>query len=75
MLTVIYVIGASAVGFLVGIIVEVAIDAEQIRTLNAKISKLEMENQALIDGKTEVIEIVDNRKQDGNVYHDYFNPF
>ena len=75
MLTVIYVIGASAVGFLVGIIVEVAIDAEQIRTLNAKISKLEMENQALIDGKTEVIEIVDNRKQDGNVYHDYFKPF
>lgn len=75
MLTVIYVIGASAVGFLVGIIVEVAIDAEQIRTLNAKISKLEMENQSLIDGKTEVIEIVDNRKQDGNVYHDYFNPF
>ena len=69
MLTVIYVIGASAVGFLVGIIVEVAIDAEQIRTLNAKISKLEMENQALIDGKVEVIEIVDNRKQDGNVYH------
>ena len=75
MLTVIYVIGASAVGFLVGIIVEVAIDAEQIRTLNAKISKLEMENQALIDGKVEVIEIVDNRKQDGNVYHYYFKPF
>ena len=75
MLTVIYVIGASAVGFLVGIIVEVAIDAEQIRTFNAKISKLEMENQALIDGKTEVIEIVDNRKQDDNVYHDYFKPF
>ena len=75
MLTVIYVIGASAVGFLVGIIVEVAIDAEQIRTLNAKISKLETENQALIDGKTEVIEIVDNRKQDDNVYHDYFRPF
>ena len=75
MLTVIYVIGASAVGFLVGIIVEVAIDAEQIRTFNAKISKLEMENQALIDGKTEVIEIVDNRKKDDNVYHDYFKPF
>ena len=75
MLTVIYVIGASAVGFLVGIIVEVFIDAEQVRSLSDRIEKLESDNQALIDGKTEVIEIVDNRKKDNNVYHDYFKPF
>lgn len=75
MLTVIYVIGASAVGFLAGIIVEVFIDADQVRRMNAKISELETMNQSLIDGRTEVIEIVDNRTKDDNVYHDYFKPF
>lgn len=75
MLTVIYIVGASAVGFLAGIIVEVFIDAEQVRSLTDRIAKLESDNQALIDGKTEVIEIVDNRKKDDNVYHDYFKPF
>ena len=75
MLTVIYIVGASAVGFLAGIIVEVFIDAEQVRSLSDRIEKLESDNQALIDGKTEVIEIVDNRKKDDNVYHDYFKPF
>ena len=75
MLTVIYCIGALAVGFLVGVITEVFIDAEQVRGLNARISELETMNQSLIDGKTEVIEIVDNRKKDESVYHDYFKPF
>lgn len=75
MLTVIYVIGASAVGFLAGIIVEVFIDADQVRRMNAKISELETMNQSLIDGKTEVIEIVDNRTKDEPVCHDYFKPF
>lgn len=66
---------ALAVGFLIGIITEVFIDADQVRQLNERISKLRMENQALIDGTTEVIEIVDNRVENEEVYHDYFKPF
>ena len=75
MLTVIYVIGALAVGFLIGVTTETFIDAEQVKSLRDRISELETEKQDLIDGKVEVIEIVDNRKQDDNVYHDYFRPF
>jgi hypothetical protein len=55
---------------------ELFIDAEQVRRLNSHIDKLKLENEALINGKTEVIEIVDNRKHDDeSVYHDYFKPF
>ena len=74
MLTVIYTLGALAIGFLAGIVTETFIDAEQVRSLNNKIDRLKVENQALIDGHTEVIEVVDNREDD-NPYHDYFKPF
>ncbi|MCR4556366.1 MAG: hypothetical protein K5779_00895 [Saccharofermentans sp.] len=74
-LTIIYIVAALAVGFLIGIITEVFIDADQLRQLTERISKLKMENQALIDGRTEVIEIVDNRVENEEAYHDYFKPF
>ena len=66
---------ALAVGFIIGILAETIIDADQVRRLNATIDRLKTENQALIDGKTEVIEIVDNRTKDDAIYHDYFKPF
>lgn len=63
-------------GFLLGLTVEVMIDAEQIRKLQKHVDKLNFENEMLIQNKTEVIEIIDNRKQnDESVYHDYFKPF
>ena len=55
MLTVIYVIGASAVGFRAGIITEVFIDADQVRRMNAKISELETMNQSLKDCQMSII--------------------
>lgn len=61
LLTIIYLLGVFAVGFITGVTVELFIDAEQIRRLNNHIDKLKLENEALINGKTEVIEIVDNR--------------
>lgn len=63
---------ALAVGFIIGILAETIIDAEQVRKLNAQINRLKFENQTLIENKTEIIEIVDNRKEDSV---DYFKPF
>ena len=48
-------------GFIIGVTVELFIDADQVRRLNNHIDKLKLENEALINGHTEVIEIVDNR--------------
>ena len=75
-LTILYITAALALGFLLGLTVEVMIDAEQIRKLQKHVDKLKFENEMLIQNKTEVIEIIDNRKQnDESVYHDYFKPF
>lgn len=51
--------GALGLGFLIGASVEVFIDAEQIRKLNHTIDRLRLENKALMEKKTEVIEIYD----------------
>lgn len=51
--------GALGLGFLIGASVEVFIDAEQIRKLNHTIDRLKLENKALMERKTEVIEIYD----------------
>ena len=47
LLEVIYIVGAGAVGFLVGIIVELCIDTDNIRDLQEKNHKLKLENEAL----------------------------
>lgn len=74
MLTVIYCIGTSAIGFMFGIIVELFMDAEQIRRLSSKNEKLTLENiQLRQEAKHEVIEIVDNRAVPAD--QNYFRPF
>ena len=68
LLEVIYILGAGAVGFLVGIIVELCIDTDNIRDLQEKNHKLELENEALRKkAKHEVIEIIDNRTKENEI--------
>ena len=64
-LEIIYCIGASAVGVLIGMIVELVIDTSTIRDLQDHNRKLELENEQLRrEAPLEVIEIVDNRTTD-----------
>ena len=68
LLEIIYILGAGAVGFLVGIIVELCIDTDNIRALQEKNHKLELMNEALRkELKHEVIEIIDNRKKNDEI--------
>ena len=61
-LTIIYMIGAFAIGALIGMIIELFIDAETIKELQARNDKLALENEQLRqEAKREVIEIVDKR--------------
>lgn len=74
MLTVIYCIGAAAVGFMFGLIVELFIDAEQVNRLSKNVEKLTLENiQLQQEAKHEVIEIVDNRTVPAD--QNYFRKF
>ena len=57
-LTIIYIIGALAIGFLVGIIVELMIDSQTVRDLQEQNRKLRLE-VAQAKKKPEVIEIYD----------------
>lgn len=57
-LTIIYIIGALAIGFLVGIIVELMIDAQTVRDLQEQNKKLRLE-VAQAKKNPEVIEIYD----------------
>lgn len=67
-LTIIYILGAAAVGFLFGVIVELCIDTDNIRDLQEKNHKLKLENEALRKkSKHEVIEIIDNRKKNDEI--------
>ena len=64
-LTVIYIIGAIALGVLIGMIVELILDNQTIMELREKNRKLTMENiQLRREAKHEVIEIVDRRTPD-----------
>lgn len=64
-LEIIYILGATAVGVLIGMITELLIDASTIRELQDIKRKLELENlQLRQEAKHEVIEIVDNRVAD-----------
>ena len=51
LLGIIYLLGAAAVGFIAGMIVELGIDSETIRMLKEHIHKLELENQKEITKK------------------------
>ena len=59
LLGIIYLIGAAAVGFLAGMIVQLGIDSDTIRMLREHNHKLQLENIQLC-AKPETIEIVDN---------------
>lgn len=74
-LTLIYLIGALALGFLAGMILELIIDAQTIRELQEDNRRLRLLNQQVTNQKdrVEVIEINDNRK-DAPVQN-YFKPF
>lgn len=55
-------IGAFAIGALIGMIIELFIDAGTIKELQARNDKLALENEQLRqEAKREVIEIVDKR--------------
>ena len=74
-LTLIYLIGALALGFLAGMILELIIDAQTIRELQEDNRRLRLLNQQITEkqDRVEVIEINDNRK-DAPVQN-YFKPF
>lgn len=63
-LTIIYSVGALGLGFLIGMSIQAFIDSDQMRKLIKRNDRLKLENEALMNGHTEVIEIVDKRQQD-----------
>lgn len=63
-LTIIYSVGALGLGFLIGMSIQALIDSDQMRKLIKRNDRLKLENEALMNGKTEVIEIVDKRQPD-----------
>lgn len=63
-LTIIYSVGALGLGFLIGMSIQAFIDADQMRKLIKRNDRLKLENEALMNGHTEVIEIVDKRQPD-----------
>lgn len=63
-LTILYIVGALGLGFLIGATVEAFINADDMRKLIRKNDRLKLENEALMNGHTEVIEIVDKRQPD-----------
>lgn len=67
-LEIIYLIGALAIGFMFGIVVELMIDTTTIRELQEKNRKLTLENAQLRkEAKHEIIEIVDNRQKNNEI--------
>jgi len=66
-------IGALAIGMIAGMIVELGIDNETIRTLRNANNKLKLENEALRQSSPkEVVEILDRRSIDAG---SLFDPF
>lgn len=63
-LTIIYSVGALGLVFLIGMSIQAFIDADQMRKLIKRNDRLKLENEALMNGHTEVIEIVDKRQPD-----------
>lgn len=67
LLNIIYIIGALAIGLLIGMILELALDAQTIRELqddNRRLRKLNIHLEK--QSKSEVIEIIDKRTPETN---------
>ena len=62
LLTIVYLIGATAVGFVAGMIVELGIDSETIRSLREHNEKLTLENEQKKADVVEVINLVENKE-------------
>lgn len=58
-LTIIYSLGALGLGFLIGMSIQAFIDSDQMRKLIKRNDRLKLENEALMNGHTETIEIID----------------
>lgn len=58
-LTIIYSLGALGLGFLIGMSIQAFIDSDQMRKLIKRNDRLKLENEALMNGQTDTIEIVD----------------
>ena len=72
-LSVIYVIGATAIGFLLGMIFEMIMDSRIIRELQEDNRRLRLTNNQLKhEQKREVVEIVDKRASNPD---NLFQPF
>ena len=66
LLEIIFFLGAAAVGFIAGMIIELGIDSETIRSLRDHNEKLQMENAQLRNESTiERVEIIDNTVANG----------
>jgi len=74
-LTTIFIIGAVALSFLMGMILELALDDKAIRELQHDNNRLRLEIEQLQNNKTkpEIIEINDNRAN--APVQNYFRPF
>ena len=73
LLTIIYIVGAVAIGVIAGMIIELGIDSETIRALRENNDKLQLENEALRqESPQEVIEILDRRSFEAG---SLFDPF
>ena len=60
-LTIIYMVGTMAVGFLFGVIVELCIDSKTIMDLQEKNRKLTLENMQLKDREpVKIVKIIDD---------------
>ena len=72
-LTIIFMIGVLAIGVIAGMIIELGIDNETIRTLRNTNDKLKLENEALRQtSPKEVVEILDRRSIDaGKLFEEF----
>lgn len=76
-LTIIYIIGALAVGFLIGMILELILDSQTIRELQNDNHKLklnieQLQKEAKEKEQAEIIQILDYRQRQSGTY---FKPF
>lgn len=66
LLEIIYMVGAAAIGLIIGMVIEYVIDFQIVRDIQTENRKLRLENEQLKkEAKHEVIEIVDNRTANG----------
>ena len=66
LLEIIYMVGAAAIGLIIGMVIEYVIDFQIVRDIQTENRKLRLENEQLKqEVKHEIIEIVDNRTANG----------